>query len=331
MNLIELFDSLSIPAKGISDAFNAVQIPDYPNFRIAVDGAGNPVLLLAVEDSEKHIRLKNIRLKHLQLVKDVKCKITENGESIFQTFTVITFLNADRHLQEYFLQISETLLKSLNEKPTQIQIVETLNKFIEIFRALNDVPTNTAQGLWSELCLIDIANDTRTIMDCWHNFPEETFDFNSGIEKIEVKSTSRLERIHTFSSEQLNPPPESELLIASIYVRQSNTGKNTQDLVDSITAKIGNEFELIEKLNRLVSKTLGNSLEQSIKIKFDYELASNSLKFYSYQNIKKIKEIYIPNEVFGVKYKSDLSSISSVDIASLKSTENLFTCFKKLN
>ncbi len=195
MNLIELFDSLSIPTKGISDAFNAVPIPDYPNFRIAVDSIGNPVLLLAVEDSQKNIRLKNIRLKHLQLVKYVKCKITENGESVFQTFTVITFLNADRHLQDYFLQISETLLKSLNTKPTQEQVIVTINKFVEIFRALNDVPTNTAQGLWSELFLIDFANDTKTILNYWHNFPEETFDFNSGTEKIEVKSTSRLERI----------------------------------------------------------------------------------------------------------------------------------------
>ncbi len=327
MNLIELFDSLSIPIKGVSDAFNAVPIPDYPNFRIAVDNAGNPVLLLAVEDSQKNTRLKNIRLKHLQLVKDIKCKITENSESTFQTFTVITFLNSDRHLQQYFLQISETLVKSLNEKPTQHQVFETLNKFVEIFRALNDVPTNTAQGLWSELFLIDIADDTKTILKYWHNFPEETFDFNSGTEKIEVKSTSRFERIHTFSSEQLNPPLESQLLIASIFIRQNNNGKNIQDLVDSITAKIGNEFELIEKLNKLISKTLGNSLEQSIKIKFDYEIAKNSLRFYSHQDIKKIEEIYIPSEVSGVKYKSDLSAISQIKISELQPKEILFACF----
>ncbi len=132
------------------------------------------------------------------------------------------------------------------------------------------------------------------------------------------------ERIHTFSSEQLNPPLESRLLIASIFVRQSDTGQNIQDLIDSITSKIGNEIELIEKLNMLISKTLGNSLEQSIKIKFDYETAKNSLRFYSHQDIKKIEEIYIPTEVFGVKYKSDLSQINSVKISFLKSKEKLF-------
>ena len=327
MNLIELFDSLLIPAKRDSDAFNALPIPDYPNFRMAVDNKGNPVLLLSVADSQKNIRLKNIRLKHLQLVKVVKCKITENGESTFQTFTVITFLNADRHLQEYFFQISETLIKSLNERPTQQQIFETLNKFVEIFRALSDVPTNTAQGLWSELFLIDVANDTKTVLSYWHNFPEETFDFNSGAEKIEVKSTSRLERVHTFSSEQLNPPIESTLLIASIFIRQSNTGQNIQDLIDSITLKISNELELIEKLNTLISKTLGNSLEQSIKIKFDYETAKSSLRFYSYQDIKKIEEIYIPTEVSGVKYKSDLSTITFVNLEALDQKKTLLNSF----
>ena len=327
MNLIKLFDSLSIPAKGISDAFNAVLIPDYPNFRIAVDSKGNSVLLLAVADSQKSTRLKNIRLKHLQLVKDVNCKITENGESTSQTFTVITFLNTDRNLQEYFLQISETLFKSLNEKPTQQQVFETLRKFVEIFRALSDVPTNTAQGLWAELFLIDIANDTKPVLSYWHNFPEETFDFNSGAEKIEVKSTSRFERIHTFSSEQLNPPVGSRLLIASIFVSQSNTGKSVQDLVESITMKIGSKFELIEKLNTLVSKTLGNSFEQSIKIKFDYEMAENSLRFYSHQDIKKIEEIDIPTEVSAVKYKSDLSTITSINLESLNKKKSLLNSF----
>lgn len=327
MNLIELFDSLSIPAKGNSELFTAVPIPDYSNFRIGVDSGGNPTLLLLTLGSERNTRLKNVKLKHLQLVKDVKCKITENNDSNFQNFTVITFLDADRNLQEYFLQVAETLIKSLDSKPTQSQIFETLNKFIEIFRALNDVPTNTAQGLWTELLLIDIAKDTKNVLRYWHNLPEETFDFNSGEEKIEVKSTSRFERIHTFSSEQLNPPDKTELLIASIFVRQDNKGKNIQGIIDNITAKISDDLELIEKLNMVVSKTLGNSLEQSIKINFDYELAKDSLRFYQYQDISKIEEIYIPNDVSGVKFKSDLSSIDSVRIEQLKTKKILFNCF----
>lgn len=327
MSLIEQFDTLSIPKKGSQDVFNAVPISNYPNFRVGVDAEGNPALLLAVADSQKSSGLKNSRLKYLQLIKDVKCKITESDESTFQVFTVITFINSDRYLQEYFLRVSETLVKSISPNPTHQQVVDALNKFVEIFRALSDAPTNTVQGLWTELFLIESCRDSKTLLNYWHDLPEEKFDFNAGTEKIEVKSSSILKRIHTFSSEQLNPPRGAQLLIASIFAKQSSSGQDIQDLTDSITAKINFDSRLAYKLSSLVSKTLGNTLEQSIKIKFDYQLAKDSLQFYQCEDIKKIEEIYIPTEISGVKYKSDLSEVNSINITKLKPKGVLFNCF----
>ncbi len=323
MNLIELYDTLTFP-DGNEKFFNAVQIPEYPNFRIAVDFEGNPIILLSVSNAVKNIALKNFRLKYLQLEQNIECKISEYGKSSFQTFTVITFTSTDRNLQEYFLRISETLIKTLNNKPTQQQVIESLNKFVEVFRALTDTPTNTVQGLWAELFLIDNSANTKTFLNYWHNIPEEKFDFNSGIEKIEVKSNSNFERIHTFSSEQLNPPAGTQVLIASIFVRQNNGGRNIQQLVDSITTKVQNDIDLTDKLNNIVCKTLGNSLEQSIKIKFDFNIAKDSLLFYRHQDISKIEEIHIPNKVSEVRYKSDLTNLKPIKPNELKIGEQLY-------
>ena len=206
MNLIELYDSLSSPESIDEKTFSAIPIPEFPNFRIAVDVNGYPVLLLSVANAVKNIALKNFRLKYLQLEQNIECKISENEKIDFQNFTVITFTSVDRNLQEYFLRISETLVRTLNNRPTQQQVIESLNKFVEVFRALTDTPTNTVHGLWTELFLIDNSIDAKTVLNYWHSIPEEKFDFNSGAEKIEVKSNSNFERIHTFSSEQLNPP-----------------------------------------------------------------------------------------------------------------------------
>lgn len=327
MSLIELFDTLSAPKQGSDRVFSASPIPDYPSFRVAIDADGNPVLLLSVEDSQESAGLKNFRLKYLQLIKDVKCKITEDDETRFQTFTVITFISSDRYLQEYFLRISETLVKSLSATPTQRQVIETLNKFVEVFRSLSDAPTKTVQGLWTELFLIDISSDPESLLSFWHDSPAEKFDFNAGTEKIEVKSSSTLERIHTFSSEQLHPPPETRLLIASVFAKQSSEGQDIQDLIDSITAKINVDIGLTDKLNTLACRTLGNTLEQSLKIKFDYQIAESSLRFYRCEDIKKIEEVHIPKEVSGVKYKSDLSSVPSIDITTVALKGALFNCF----
>lgn len=325
MNLIELYDSLAFPEEGNEKTFNAIPIPEYPSFRIAIDVEGNPVLLLSVANAVKNIALKNFRLKYLQLEQNIECKISENGKSSFQTFTVITFTSADRNLQEYFLRISETLVKTLSNKPTQQQVIESLNKFVEVFRALTDTPTNTVHGLWTELFLIENSANPKTLLNYWHNIPEEKFDFNSGEEKIEVKSNSNFERLHTFSSEQLNPPTGTQVLIASIFIRQNNTGQSIQQLVDSIATKVQHDIDLADKLNNIVCKTLGNSLEQSIRIKFDYNLAKDSLQFYNHLDISKIEEVNIPNEVSEVRYKSDLSSLSPIDTTTLKQNGNLFS------
>ena len=325
MNLIELYDSLAFPEVGNQKTFNAIPIPEYPSFRIAIDVEGNPVLLLSVINAVKNRALKNFRLKYLQLEQNIECKISENAKSSFQTFTVITFTSADRNLQEYFLRISETLVKTLSIKVTQQQVIESLNKFVEVFRALTDPPTNTVHGLWTELFLIENSANPKALLNYWHNIPEEKFDFNSGNEKIEVKSNSSFERLHIFSSEQLNPPIGTQVLIASIFIRQNTAGQSIQQLVDSITIKVQHDIDLTDKLNNIVCKTLGNSLEQSIKIKFDYNIARESLVFYRHQDISKIEEVAIPNAVSEVRYKSDLFTIKHIDLTTLMNSDELFS------
>lgn len=324
MNLIELYDSLSIPEDGREKSFNAVPISEYPNFRIAMDTYGNPVLLFSVDNAIKTFPLKNFRFKYLQLEQNVECRISENGKKQFQSFTVITFTGTDRNLQEYFLRISETLIKSLSNIPSQHHVIDSLNKFVEIFRALSDTPTKTVQGLWTELFLIDQAKNPKLLLSYWHNSPQEKFDFNAGEERIEVKSSANFERIHTFSSEQLNPPSQVTVLIASIFIKQQSNGSSIQNLVDSISNKVDNDIILISKLNTNVLQTLGNSFEQSIAIKFDYNVAKDSLRYYWQKNVSKIEEIHIPNEVSEVRYKSDLSSIKPVSSLELTSKGKLF-------
>ncbi|MEQ8416188.1 MAG: PD-(D/E)XK motif protein [Imperialibacter sp.] len=323
MNLIELFNSLDIPEND-SKVFNAVPIPDFPNFRMGIDFEGNPVLLLSVAKRIKDLRLKNFRLKYLQLEQNLECKIFENESSKIQTLTALTFRCIDPNLQEYFLRISESLVKTIGQNPTQQEVVESMKKFLEVFKTLTESPANTVNGLWAELFVIENATDPKVLLNYWHNVPEEKFDFNTGLERIEVKSSSNFERKHIFSAEQLNPPHDSRVLIASVFLKQHNSGHNIQQLVERISEKLDSDFETIDKLTFVVFRTLGNSLEHSIAIKFDYEIAKQSLQFYDTSDIEKIEEINIPLNVSEVKFKSDLSNIKSVNLASLKDKRTLF-------
>lgn len=323
MNLIYLYDSLSLPEND-SKVFNAMPIPEYPNFRVAIDFEGNAVLLLSVSKRIKDLSLKNFRLKYLQLEQNLECKIYENDSFKFQIFTVITFRCSDRNLQEYFLRISESLVKTVGQNPTQQQVIDSLKKFIEVFKTLTDSPTNTVNGLWAELFLIENSTNPKELINYWHNIPEEKFDFNAGTERIEVKSSSNFERKHIFSAEQLTPPSDTQVLIASIFLRQHNSGNSIQYLIDSISEKIDYEIDTVEKLNTIVFRTLGSSLEHSIGVKFDYDIAQQSLRFYRHQDIDKIEEFHIPNNVSEVHYKSDLTTIKTAELIRLKEKKRLF-------
>ncbi len=189
---------------------------------------------------------------------------------------------------------------------------------------MTDSPTSTVNGLWAELFLIENSTNPKELINYWHNIPEEKFDFNAGIERIEVKSSSNFERKHIFSSEQLNPPSDTQVLIASIFLKQHNSGNSIQFLIDRISEKIDYDFGTVEKLNTIVFRTLGSSLEYSIGVKFDYDIAQQSLRFYRHQDIDKIEKVHIPNNVSEVKYKSDLTSIKAIELNKLKVGKGLF-------
>lgn len=323
MNLIELYDTLIVPENN-SKVFNAISIPEYPNFRIAIDFEENAVLLLTVSKRIKDLSMKNFRLKYLQLEQNLECKIYENDSIKFQTFTAVTFRCSDRNLQEYFLRVSEILIKTIGQNPTQEKVIDSLKKFVEVFKALTDSPSKTVNGIWAELFLIENSRNPKIMINFWHNHPEEKFDFNAGIERIEVKSNSNFERKHIFSAEQLNPPSGTIVLIASIFLKRHNFGSSIQYLIGSISEKVNYDFELVDKLYSVVFRTLGSSLEHSIGIKFDYEIAKQSLKFYRHQDIDKIAEIDIPNNVSEVKYKSDLTNIIPVEVKKIEEKQILF-------
>ncbi len=323
MNLIALFNILSTPETK-NKILNSIKIPGFPNCRIAIDHNSFPVLLFSIKNEFYNNALKNFRLKYLQLEHNVKCKIIDEGRVSLQIFTVLCFTSNDQNLQDYFLKISETLINSLGLKPSQSELIETMNQFIEVFSLLSLSPSTTVQGLWAELFLILNSKNPESLLYYWHNLPEEKFDFNSGKEVIEVKSSSNFERIHTFSAKQLNPPVKTNVIIASLFMKQSNKGQSIRELVELIINKIHDNNELSQKLNIVICKLLGNTLEQSLNIKYDSQIAKNFLQFYHCNEISKIKEIHIPSEVSEVKYKSDLSKINPLDILILKDKETLF-------
>jgi len=323
MSLLDVFLELDIPQTENSKLFNATALNNFPFAKIGVNYLGFPVVLISSKFDQTYLSQKNIKLKYIELTHNLECKVSENGKSKIDNYSVIIFKSNEERLQNYFLGIAISLLNLLSKKPTQKEVFETFKNFIEIFRSLTETPTKTIQGLWSELILIEQSKNPETLINYWHNIPEEKFDFNADIQKIEVKSSSNLERVHIFTAEQLNPSNESQVIIASIFTKQVSNGLNILELLDKIDNRI-TENELKDKIYRIVSKTLGNTFEQTTKIKYDYDLAKNSIRFYRHQDISKVERINIPERVSAVKFKSDLTNVKPTDLTKLLTDGQLF-------
>lgn len=321
MNLIHLFGHLRKPLIS-ENVFNSETISEFPNFRLAKDYSGFPVILFEIIDSRKSNELHSFRLKYLTVQSKVRCTIVSNNKKETKDFTLIVFCNSEPVLQEYFLKFIETLIKKLGLNPSQIEVFDSIKKMIEVFRVLTEIPSKTIRGLWSELFLIEKSNQCDVLIEYWHNLPSEKFDFNSGFEKVEVKSNANFDRSHIFSYEQLN---SSNTLIASIFVRESLVGFSIHDLVDRIIDKVNGVPEFVDKLQNLVARTLGSSLEQSMVIKFDYLIASDSLVYFYQMDIPRILPDYIPIEISELKFRVDLSNVPAIDISSIKSKGLLFS------
>ena len=189
--------------------------------------------------------------------------------------------------------------------------------------AINYVETGS--GLWAELFVISIASNPEYLLKAWHSSLNDVYDFNDGIDKIEVKSTSKSHRIHKFSYDQLSPTENTNLIISSIFVIQSGIGKNIFDLKEDIETQICS-LELRYKLNEIIFRTLGSEFEKVYDVYFDYQQAVDSYKLIPAIYIPSLNSESIPNEITNIHFDCDLSQIDVPDnIAAIYPHSKLFS------
>jgi hypothetical protein len=324
MTLIELFNTINLPNENDNFQFSAIPIPSFSNHRIAKDKADNPTLLLSISNQGTRPQIANLKLQNVSVLFDIKCKIEQNGNLIEKIFTVVCFIGKDNSLKKYFLKLCSTLVEDLGNAPTQEEVRKEITRFIELFRLAAEPQTKTIQGLWAELFLIAESTEPANLVRCWHCIPEEKFDFNNGEERIEVKSSSNSLRIHNFSLDQLHSPTDTRTIIASVFVKQTSTGKSIATLTNEIADRLSGQIELVEKLQLQVALTLGKSISDSMKLKFDFQLAKDSLKFYKAEDIPKISIDNVPPLVTDVRFKSDLTDLNTIIPNEISTNAGLF-------
>jgi len=319
LDLVGLFAEIPLtPGNSPPDTFAALPIPGTKHkLARSVDGAAN--LLLSVEGGTwpAPTVLENLSVRY-----NLRCQIVgSQGQPTVERFTVVSCVAGDQLLTEYFLRISAIVLDAIGASPTVDEVREVVDRLVELLRALSTPPTRTIFGLWAELFLISRSKDPVQMASAWHQTPGDLYDFAAGVQRIEVKASGSSLRRHHFSLEQLVPPNDLDVLIASVRVERSSGGSSVMDLIDSIRTRIASVPKLALELERVAASTLGSGWRNGHLDQFDPHVADSSLRLMAASSVPRVSS-NLPPEVSEVNFVVDLAGVPQCSSASL--TGDLF-------
>jgi hypothetical protein len=304
-----------------SGRFSAKPVPGSSDHRIGKDAQGRASLLISVSD--RHSATPSpLRLEHLAVRHGVRCLIQDqHGNREEKQFTLITCLT--QSYTPHFLRIAETILETLGSRPTRREVDDAVETLAELFESLGETRQGSVQGVWSELLVIANSSDPQTLISAWHSTPEDRYDFNSGSQRVEVKSTFGSRARHRFSLEQLTPPVDVRVLILSVRTERAGGGTSLNALVNRIRARVSDP-EKILKVERVISASLGSDLYGALEVSFDEEVATSSLQIFA-SNVIPTPSTDLPSEVSHVKFTSDLESCPPVEYSEVEGEGGIFS------
>jgi hypothetical protein len=311
ISIFKIFQDLRNKTFSRTDGFTIANLPKIKNHKIGISENGLPLFFVKCEDISKE-RVLDYNLEYISIQFNQKCQLLSNDKKIAEGIYAIIALKTDSvDLQEYFLNILYFVISKLPPIANLKELKIEVEKLINLFNKFTKLPTKTIQGLWAELLVIEQSTNPEYLIKSWHYSPTDKFDFNDGIDNIEVKSTAKSRRVHNFSLEQLNPNKNSNLIIASVFAVETGKGKTIFDLVKLIADSI-KEKELLFRINEVLLDTLGKDFEKTFEHYFDYQLAVDSLAFFDSELIPKIESSNISLEVSNIHFDSDLSKIEQL-------------------
>lgn len=299
-----LFEGLAVPSAD-HPIYTVAHIPGYPAYFIGKNNNANACLLIVTPDKEWQ-RQVPIRLECLEVTFDIPSVIRRASSVSEGTFTVVRCRSNDAEVVRYFLSIGETLLRILGPNPSRIAIGDAITRLAHIFQCLQNPATRSVNGLFGELFLIRQSQNPFRTLSVWRTQDTSRFDFNAGSIRIDVKTATGRQRIHTFSYDQCNPPSGTTALTASLFAERAAGGLALQDIIREIEEVVATNTELVLKLHDTVAETLGRTLNESLSVRFDRRLSESSLQFYDLRSIPAIRNDPPPG-VSDIHFRSDLS------------------------
>lgn len=297
-----------------SDTLPAARVPGRTDAFFALDNQLNFYLLIQVA---AEVVVPEKRLDAIRISAGSRFAVSEGQGSavVDQPFASVILAANHLPLLTSFGYLAGILLASLPERPSQPQLATFLDDFLGLFAPRNIAGRDDVLGLWGELWVMTQAPIADAMMRGWHLSTVDKFDFSFEQLRLEVKTTERSSRVHTFTLEQIESQTKPTW-IASVQVLPDPAGASVTDLIAQLISTVSRDLH--SDLARKCLATLSGDIEAAA----DYRFAPSGIHPLAIVDARSVPRVLVPPgaPISSVRFSVDISlqaSQASMTLADL--------------
>lgn len=290
-----------LPTESFGSVFHAVRVSQHTGLRIARRGQ---MLALLVPVERELDTQPDLRLANLNVISRARCRVADGERTETGTFGIVECTSPDPAVQATFIEVLEWMLPS-DGRVSVAQLAQIVSGLVRLFAATQPAPRTSVVGLWGELWLIARSANSSLLARAWHSEPMDRWDFSLPGLRVEVKTTTGSRR-HHFSLDQLQPPPSTRLLVASVITAEVATGTSIASLLTRVSDSI-QDMELRSRVVETAMGSLGPGWLAGRHVAFDANLAAATLRILNAEDVPRIEDP--PVEVSHVTFQSDVEDV----------------------
>ncbi|AFC99179.1 hypothetical protein Mtc_0412 [Methanocella conradii HZ254] len=310
MSIISLYNQVK-NAK-LDSKYKAIIIPGANDVFLASDETGRPCLFLKSNENNTWPSLHTERIS-LCLNKEYLL-LFQDGTRAQGKYNALLCLSDMPEDIDTFLTLLEAFI--IHSKNVEIRTEEIISFFYSLARLFAIKPDENIksrrQGLWGELLMMRSIKGYAFWAPFWHIESNRLFDFSMQGKRIEVKTTTKPNRIHSVSHSQVYSLGNDDILIASILLKEDDSGVSLRTLISECREALKRTQYYFKIENAIRHANMQNPSEEGPK--FNINDAERSLRWYNSENVPRF-ESEEPEGVSGTHYMIDLTNSIAVEHA----------------
>lgn len=247
-----------------------------------------------------------IRTSKLSLELNHRYKI---DHEIDMNINLIRLINGSDNEIKAFIRFCNVFISNYSETISTEEVYDLFTSLKNLFSDSKKKTLDDAIGLFGELVFICyIYNEFKiNLVNYYRKKNVSKYDFNlSEKHKIEIKTTTRMNRLHQINHEQLFPE-DKEVLLASVLLRYDDSGITLSDLFDRLISL----FDVNLTTKSEVLNEISDCGDFAYNQRFDLQYAISKINIFINQDLPKICNQY-PSYIKNVQYSISLDNVDTL-------------------